>query len=68
MPAGDGKAALAAALHGEIGRLAKPKVAYQIYREIFGKASASARSPGRVPTRSASCGPVPAPRTLRTRT
>ena len=34
MPAGDGKAALAAALHGEIA-VASAKVAYQIYREIF---------------------------------
>lgn len=34
MLAGDGKAALAAALHGEIA-VASAKLAYQIYREIF---------------------------------
>ena len=67
MLAGDGKAALAAALHGEIA-VASAKVAYQIYREAFEQGERFRGLPGRAPTRSASCGPVLAPRTLRTRT
>jgi len=67
MQAGGGKAELAVAAHGEIA-LASAKVAYRIYQEVFEQGERFRALARQGATRSASFGPAPATRTLRTPT